>query len=459
MTDSHANPVSITRRAALGGLAVGAAGWALMPANRGSRAGVPKGRVELTYWEKWTNREGEAIQAVVDHYNQTQDRVWVHRIPVADITSKAMVAIGGGDAPDLVGLFTYNVPQFAEAGAIMAMDEFDAALDDGQPPFDPAAYAPAVRGLLSYRGRQWVGVNTCYTLGLYYNRDHFREAGLDPDAPPRVLSELDVLGEALTARAQDGRVERAGFLQNMPGWWPTIWPIFFGTDVYDPAADTCTIASDTCVRAYEWVQATARRFGPAQTKSFMSQFLRSNHSAQDPFISGKVSMTLQGPWLANFINAFNPGLDYAAAPFPITDELAGTGTLPGLIEADVLAIPRGCPHPAEAWTFFKYMQSTAVQETLARAHCKPSPMRTTTPGFATGHGNPYVDAFDAIAKSPDVKFLPQTRVWKRFSDLSGSVFDAIWMGADVRTELTTLETRVNEQIALDAERRAKRQGA
>lgn len=455
MPERTSNLASITRRAALGALAAGAAGWALLPSRPRSRAGVPKGRVELTYWEKWTNREGEAIQAVVDRFNQMQDQVWVHRIPIADITSKAMVAIGGGDPPDLVGFFTYNVPQFAEANAIMAMDEF-AEPDDGQPPFDPETYAPAVRNLLSYRGRQWVGVNTCYTLGLYYNREHFRQIGRDPDSPPRTLGELDELGEALTARAQDGSIERAGFLQNMPGWWPTIWPIFFGSDVYDPAADACTIANGTSVRAYEWVQATANRFGPEQSKSFMAAFGRSNHSAQDPFIGGKVSMILQGPWMANFINAFSPGLDYAAAPFPVADELAGSGVLPGLLEADVLAIPRGCPHPQEAWTFFKYMQSVEVQESLARAHCKPSPMRTTSPGFAIGHGNPFVEAFDAIAKSPDVKVLPQTRVWKQFSDLSISAFDAMWMGADVRTELTTLENRVNEQIALDAGRRKRR---
>lgn len=458
MTPHPSNLASLTRRAALGTLAVGAAGWALMPSRPRSRARVPRGRVELTYWEKWTNREGEAIQAVVDRFNQMQDRIWVHRIPVADITSKAMVAIGGGDPPDLVGFFTYNVPQFAEANAIMAMDEF-VEHDDGLPAFDPETYAPAVRRLLSYRGRQRVGVNTCYTLGLYYNREHFREVGRDPDRPPRTLGELDELGEALTVRAADGRIERAGFLQNMPGWWPTIWPIFFGVDVYDPIADACTIGGETAVLAYEWVQATARRFGPEASKSFMASFLRSNHSAQDPFISGRVSMIMQGPWMANFINAFRPGLDYGAVPFPVADALAGAGVLPGLLEADVLAIPRGCPHPEEAWTFFKFMQSVGTQETLARAHCKPSPMRTTSPGFAAGHGNPFVGAFDAIAKSPDVKVLPQTRVWKQFGDMAGSMFDAVWMGADVRTALGVLEGRVNERIAIDAARRARRLGA
>lgn len=451
MPPSRANSLTVTRRAALGTLAAAGAVWALTPAKPRSLGGVPRGRVELTYWEKWTNREGEAVQRVVDAFNQSQNRIWVHRLPVADITSKAMVAIGGGDPPDLVGMFTYNVPIFAEAGAIMAMDEFEAL-----GPIDPDAYAPAVHRLLSHGGRQWVGVNTCYTLALYLNRAHLREKGFDPDSPPRTVSELDRVAEALTITGAGGRIERAGFLQSMPGWWPTTWPLFFGTDIYDRETDTCTIASEGCARAYEWVQRTAARYGPAESKSFAMSFLRSNHSAQDPFIDGRVSMITQGPWLSNFINAFNPGLDYAVAPFPLDDDLAGSGVLPGLLEADVLAIPRGCPHPEEAWTFFKYMQSRDVQELLARAHCKPSPMREVSPGFTVGHGNPFVGVFDAIAKSPDVSVLPQTRVWKQYSDLSMGMFEAVWMGAPVRPELDRLQTRVQTLIDTAAARRTRR---
>ena len=300
-------------------------------------------------------------------------------------------------------------------------------------------------------------MNTCYTLALYYRPSHLAEI---PGAePPRTIGQLDTLAEQLTRRTGDGRIERAGFLQTMPGWWSTIWPLFWGTDVYDLAADRCTIGSDLCVQAYEWVQATAERYGPEASKSFSAAFSRDYHKAQDPFFSGKVSMICQGPWLANFAAAVNPGLDYAVVPFPVADELAGSGLLPGLLEADVLAIPRGCPHPEEAWTFFKYMQSRETQEALARAHCKPSPLRETSPGFFEGHGNPYVRVFDAIAKCPDVKVLPQTRVWKRLGDLSTSMFDAVWMGADVRQQLTTLEDTVNEQIRINAERQKRKRGA
>jgi hypothetical protein len=92
-----------------------------------SRAGIPSGRVVLDYWEKWTGSEGLALQKVVDRYNQSQGKVWVRRIPVADIVPKTMVAIAGRDPPDLAGLYSFNIPQLAESRAAMSFDEFSSS--------------------------------------------------------------------------------------------------------------------------------------------------------------------------------------------------------------------------------------------------------------------------------------------------------------------------------------------
>src|SRR6188472_1240820 len=91
----------LTRRAALGVAAAGVLGAALWPRRPRNMSEVPSGRVVLDYWEKWTGVEGEAIQRVVDRFNLAQDRIWVRRTPVSDIMTKAVVAIGGGDPPDV----------------------------------------------------------------------------------------------------------------------------------------------------------------------------------------------------------------------------------------------------------------------------------------------------------------------------------------------------------------------
>ena len=39
--------------------------------------GVPAGRTVIRYWDKWSGWEAEAMRAVVDDFNRSQDRIWV----------------------------------------------------------------------------------------------------------------------------------------------------------------------------------------------------------------------------------------------------------------------------------------------------------------------------------------------------------------------------------------------
>ena len=127
----------------------------------------------------------------------------------------------------------------------------------------------------------------------------------------------------------------------------------------------------------------------------------------------------------------------------------------GLLEADVLMIPRGCPHPEEAFKFLLFMQRQDVQEELALAHCKPSPFVRASPGFFENHPNRSVRAFDAIAKSPRVTILPRTTCWKQYADLINAAFDAIWLGADARATILGVQARARQLI--EAARTRKKQ--
>ncbi len=443
---------ALTRRAALGVLAAGAVGSALWRPTPRGQAGVPRGRVAIEYWEKWTGPEGDAVQALVDRFNQSQDRIWVRRLPVSEIKAKAMVAISGGDPPDVVGLFSFNVPQFAEARAALPFDE----LESVDLRIDPETYAPAVLRLLTHEGRQWAGVTSVYNLALYYNRAMFREAGLDPDRPPRTVSELDAASERLLIRASGGGIARAGFLQRLPEWWPYFWPVMFGGRLYDPVANRALLTDAPTIAAYQWVQETARRLGPEESARFAGALGRTFHSPQDPFISGKAAMIIQGPWIANFIRLYRPDLDYGAAPAPVDPAIYDPARPRGLLEADVLMIPRGCRHPREAYTFVRWMQLQPAQEALATAHAKGSPLRAVSAEFRATHPNRCVGVHDAITASPDVLILPQTRVWQAYADLMTGMFDAVWRGQPVTATLGDVERRAQSMMDQAADLRARR---
>jgi ABC-type glycerol-3-phosphate transport system substrate-binding protein len=115
--------------------------------------------------------------------------------------------------------------------------------------------------------------------------------------------------------------------------------------------------------------------------------------------------------------------------------------------------------PDEAWEFVRFTQSREVQEQLARAHCKPTPLAQASADFARSHPNPFVDVHTAVAASPAVTVLPRTRAWKAYSDLTGPAFDSIWNGADPESTLRAVEARAQVLIDTVEERRARRRGA
>ncbi|MGQ0629112.1 MAG: ABC transporter substrate-binding protein [Phycisphaerales bacterium] len=440
--------VDIARRTAALTLGAAAVGLALWPRTPRNARRAPAGRRVIEYWEKWTGPEGDAVQRMVDRFNDSQSRIFVVRTPVSDIKSKALVAIGGGDPPDLVGLYSYCIPQFAESGAAMALDPFGptgTGIDGGR-------YAPAVRELLSYGGRLWAGVTSSYSLALYYNKQMFKEAGLDPDRPPRTIVELEAAAARFVERDGQGGLTRAGFLPNLPPWWPYFWPIMFGGSLYDARAGRVTLTAEANVRAYSWVQRFVGSLGPKAAATYGNNFARSFQSARDPFISGAVPMIVQGPWIANFLRLYRPDLEYGAGPVPVEAEYFDERAPTGMLEADVLIIPRGCPHPEEAFEFLAFTQRQEEQERLCLEHAKASPLREVSAGFAAQHPNRAIAVHDAVMRSPRVQVLPPTRVWQAYADMLLGAFDAMWMGADVRSTLARVEGRAQDLVDRAARR-------
>ncbi len=414
-----ANPTasSMTRRAALGTIAAAGAGFALF----GPRAGKERtdGRLVLDYWEKWTGQEGRAMQKVVGDFNASQDRLFVRYFATAGIDEKAQISIAGGAPPDILGLWNYNVPAFAETEAILPLDDLTAKVG-----VRLESYAQGMRPVMTHRGKMWATINTGGTLAMYCHRAMFREAGLDPDRPPQTIGELDECNRRIT-RVESGRITKMGFHHREPGWWPFIWGYQFGGNLYDETSNRSLVASTENTAAYAWVQSYPKEFGLQAVNQFRSGF-GNYDSALNPFLAGQLAMVIQGPWLANVIKAFAPGLDYSVVPFPVADTLLDPAAPLGLVDTDILVIPRGVRHPEASMEFIAYTQRQDVVEYLSTVHCKGSPLAMSSERFLAEHPNRGIRVFDAIAKSPRAYRCPATRTWAQMKDEFSKVLDRAW---------------------------------
>jgi len=445
-----ASTYELTRRAAVGAMAAAAAGYAIL-GPRGTQE-IPRGRVVLDYWEKWTRHEGDAMERVVSDFNKSQDRIFVRYLVVSDIGQKSLVSIAGSRPPDIIGLYAFNVPPYAEMGAIIPMDELA-----------PRAgvrmenYAPGVREVMRYKGGWWAMVNTAGSIALYYNRAAFRDAGLDPDRPPRTIAELDAAHARLLRTDSRGALERVGFLHREPGWWSWLWAYHFGGRIFDEASGRALLDSPENIRAMEWMQGYARDLGLDRIKIFAESF-GNYFTPENPFLTGKVGMIVQGPWIANLINAFKPDLDYGVAPFPTVHGEAGSSPV-GLIDTDVLVIPRGAKHPEAAMEFIAFTQRQDMTERLATAHCKPSPLTSVSAEFLAGHPNRGIGVHYDILRSDRAFVPPRTRVWQQFKDEFDSVVQRMWrLEVPAAEALPRLQVRVQSLIDQAADQQFRRHG-
>jgi ABC-type glycerol-3-phosphate transport system substrate-binding protein len=435
---------------------MGAAGLSFIAFGPRGKTADTGDRLVLEYWEKWTGLEGRAMQKVVDDFNASQARIFVRYFSVGGIDEKAQIAIAGGAPPDILGLWNYNIPGFSDTGAIQPMDEL--AAPHG---IRPEIYAAGMRPVVQYKGRMWATINTGGTLALYYNKKHFREVGLNPEQPPRTIAELDAANAKLTEGSTyrdggQGPITRMGFHHREPGWWPFIWPFYFGGTLVNAAAGKAHVDSPQVVGAYEWVQSYPRRFGLNRLNDFRSTF-GNYDSALNPFIHGQLSMVIQGPWLANMINLYNKELDYGVAPFPVAEGLYDAAAPLGLVDTDILVIPRGVKHPEASMEFIAYTQRPEVVEYLSTVHCKGSPLAASSERFLADHPNRGVRVFDAIAKSPRAFIVPQTRAWLQIRDGFVAAFDEVWNQKDSASAIMG-RVQGRAQAALDrvAEQAARR---
>ncbi|MCG3146845.1 MAG: hypothetical protein PCFJNLEI_00279 [Verrucomicrobiae bacterium] len=375
--------------------------------------------VRVTYWEKWSGTEAAAMQAVVDQFNQSQDRIVVEFLSLSNVDRKTIVATAGGDPPDVAGLWLNNVYSFADRNALTPLDEFMADTNW------LARYVPVYADMCRYRDRTWAVVSAAAVTGLHWNKRLFREAGLDPDRPPRTRAELDEYAAKLTKRdPQTGAITQLGFLPQEPNWFVWAYPQWFGGRYWDGQA--ITLAGQT--EWLRWVESYSRRYGLEQIKTFSSGFGNFN-SPQNPFLAGKVAMVVQGVWMNSFIERFAPGLEYGVAAWPAEQ--------PGfaMADADLLVIPRGAKHPREAWEFIQFVASHNPHaksrdelrggELLCFLQQKNSPLRDWSPFFTTQHPHPHIRVFRQLAESPNAIHIPKLGIWEEYRRELLMAFDAV----------------------------------
>ena len=110
-----------------------------------------------------------------------------------DTRVRALSALASGDPAQLAVMFSIDAYDLIEQDLVMAFDDISGVDKNWLNSFYPALMANG-----NIEGKTWGIPFQRSTIVAYYNKDLFRAAGLDPEAPPTTWDEIISMGKTLT---------------------------------------------------------------------------------------------------------------------------------------------------------------------------------------------------------------------------------------------------------------------
>lgn len=321
------------------------------------------GVVTLRFWHSFVASTRPALEELIERFEEEHPGIHINAqyVPTGDgLVRKLMASFQSGTAPDLSWVHADFLGKLVQADAIYPVGEF---IDgpNGLSDEEIADFFPATLQAARWRDTLYALPMEATLLGLVYNKDHFREAGLDPEHPPATWEELRAYARRLTIDTNnDGRMDRFGFyVPAFPASGPlSIWmvlqwsPYLWSAGGYIINEDQTEVLydSEAGVEALTlWRDLYEEQGRPGTSMT---------HDAE--FIGRHVSMIMDGPWdLPEFRRLEH--IDWAIAPLPAGPE----GRLTYLA-GEHLAIFKSTEHADAAWTFVKWVTQPEVQAFFSR---------------------------------------------------------------------------------------------
>jgi len=155
---------------------------------------------DLTLWHYWDGANGEVLQGLIDQYEEANPGVTIESVfvPGGELTSKLQAAIAGRQTPSMAISDLVAMPLLTSSGVLAPLDDYIAASDTDMNDYFEG---PLVYGMRD--GQRYSLPVSASNLGLFWNKEIFEEAGLDPNTPPQTWDEL--LEMSKTIKEQTGK--------------------------------------------------------------------------------------------------------------------------------------------------------------------------------------------------------------------------------------------------------------
>jgi multiple sugar transport system substrate-binding protein len=299
-------------------------------------------KVVIDFWtQKFEDSTSNWWKRWVDQFNKTHEDVQVKLtiVPGDAWDQKMKAAQAAGKAPQVYTMNYGGISNAAVQGQIMALDDIT----------DPAIWADLyenVEGFVTVKDKHYAYPKLVEPSAvLYYRKDFFTEAGLDPEKPPVTWDELIDYGKKLTKKDRYG----LHIANNAVEFSWTTWGLQMNSGHRVISDDWSTVTVDD---AYKNLIAFYKRIydekvAPAQALN--------GYTEMGDFGDGKVAMAVNGSWgIGQLRNDYKGILDnVGVAPMPTPD---GDSTKPSAsLGGWTMVVDGKAKNPKEAAAFISWM--------------------------------------------------------------------------------------------------------
>ena len=304
----------------------------------------------ITMWTRAaTQTQSERL---VEAYNAShENQVELTVIPTDNYQARVAAAAGGKNLPDVFASDVIYAPNYTSQGLYLDITERIDALEFAD------ALAPAHMRLGTYEEAKYTVPHTLDLSVLFYNKDLYKKAGLDPETPPATLAEFAEHARTIREKV-GGKTYGTFFGGNCPGcfvftFWPSVWAA--GGDIMNEDGTESTIDD------------------PAMAATFQIYNDLVKDDVVHPGHEGEAGPTWTGlfgkgnigvmPMPSTTLGLMPEKMDIGVAPIPGPD--GGESTFVG---GDVVGIASTTEKADAAWDFVSWTLSEEAQVEILAKH-------------------------------------------------------------------------------------------
>lgn len=320
----------------------------------GTAASASSEPVEIQFWHAMGGKGGEAIKKYVADFNASQDKIKVvetYQGSYDDALSKAKTALQADNGPDVMQIYDIGTRFMIDSGWTIPIQQ----LVDADK-FDLSTLEPNILAYYTVDGKLYSMPFNSSTPIMYYNKDAFKNAGLDPGRPPKTFKDLEYVSKKLTTKDSSGQVTMYGMSFAIYGWFFEQFQCKMGKDFANNGNGRSGLATEVSFVNQENIN-LLNWWKRGVDEGWAANLGRKTADTKAAFLAHKVAIILDSTAALESVMAADFNVGTAYYPNPLDNEGKGVSIGGG----SIWIMKKNDAQQKAAWEFVKYLVAPEQQ--------------------------------------------------------------------------------------------------